>query len=130
MKIKVSNTTNIQLDWLAAKCEGLEVLILIDPIEVSLTTVQDHLKYGGWVFKPSTNWLQGGQIIDRADIDTFNTATDLGFKAVLVLNHDFPEVYFQQYGPTKLIAAMRCYVASKLGEEVEVPEELGEQSCT
>jgi len=28
------------------------------------------------------------------------------------------------YGPTPLIAAMRCYVASKLGEEVEAPEEL------
>ena len=26
-------------------------------------------------------------------------------------------------GPTPLIAAMRCYVASKLGDEVDVPEE-------
>ena len=29
-----------------------------------------------------------------------------------------------QYGPTYLIAAMRCYVASKLGDEVEIPEDL------
>lgn len=29
-----------------------------------------------------------------------------------------------RYGPTPLIAAMRCYVASKLGDEVEIPEEL------
>ena len=29
-----------------------------------------------------------------------------------------------QNGPTPLIAAMRCYVASKLGDEVEVPVEL------
>lgn len=28
------------------------------------------------------------------------------------------------YGPTPLIAAMRCYVSSKLGDEVEVPKEL------
>jgi len=28
------------------------------------------------------------------------------------------------YGPTPLIAAMRCFVASKLGEEVDVPQEL------
>lgn len=28
------------------------------------------------------------------------------------------------YGPTPLIAAMRCFVASKLGDEVEVPDEL------
>jgi hypothetical protein len=30
-----------------------------------------------------------------------------------------------QYGDTPLIAAMRCYVASKLGDEVEIPKELG-----
>lgn len=35
---------------------------------------------------------------------------------------DWPRHYWQ--GPTTLIAAMRCYVASKLGDEVEVPEEL------
>jgi len=28
------------------------------------------------------------------------------------------------HGDTPLIAAMRCYVASKLGDEVEIPEEL------
>jgi hypothetical protein len=28
------------------------------------------------------------------------------------------------YGHTPLIAAMRCYVASKLGDEVEIPQEL------
>ena len=27
-------------------------------------------------------------------------------------------------GPTPLIAAMRCYVASKLGDEIEIPTEL------
>jgi hypothetical protein len=28
------------------------------------------------------------------------------------------------HGHTPLIAAMRCYVASKLGDEVEIPDEL------
>jgi hypothetical protein len=28
------------------------------------------------------------------------------------------------FGPTPLFAAMRCYVASKLGDEVDVPEDL------
>ena len=27
-------------------------------------------------------------------------------------------------GPTPLVATMRCYVASKLGDEVDVPDEL------
>lgn len=34
------------------------------------------------------------------------------------------QVHRVYFGPTPLIAAMRCYVASKLGDEVEVPEEL------
>ena len=30
----------------------------------------------------------------------------------------------EAFGPTPLIAAMRCFVASKLGDEVEVPNEI------
>jgi hypothetical protein len=29
-----------------------------------------------------------------------------------------------QNGPTPLVAAMRCYVASKLGDTVEIPDDL------
>ena len=36
--------------------------------------------------------------------------------------YDVQEIKYS--GPTPLIAAMRCYVASKLGDEVDVPEEL------
>lgn len=38
----------------------------------------------------------------------------------------YGEVFTRRYysGPTPLIAAMRCYVASNLGEEVEIPEEV------
>jgi len=31
---------------------------------------------------------------------------------------------YEQRGPAPLIAAMRCYVASKLGNEIDIPEEL------
>lgn len=37
------------------------------------------------------------------------------------------KVRFRQAGATLLIAAMRCYVTSKLGEKVEVPDELLEE---
>ena len=33
-------------------------------------------------------------------------------------------VWIDQHGPTPLIAAMRCYVTSKLGDEVEIPKDL------
>ena len=32
-----------------------------------------------------------------------------------------------EYGPTPLIAAMRCFVVSKLGDEVNVPDDLNKE---
>jgi len=118
MKIKTSEATNIQLDWLVTKCEVSASGVNPGYLAVEAFNLNwDELSY-------SFDWAQGGPIIDSADIDTFNTATDLGFKAVIVPDHEHPEIYFQQYGSTRLVAAMRCYVVSKLGDEVEVPDEL------
>ena len=41
-----------------------------------------------------------------------------------MIQQDEYELAIHGRGPTPLIAAMRCYVASKLGDEVEVPDEL------
>ena len=64
----------------------------------------------------STDWAEGGPIIERERIDVLYEH-DLRWIAV-------PQKGIESYGPTPLIAAMRCYVASKLGDEVEIPEEL------
>lgn len=69
-------------------------------------------------FSPSTNWSQGGPIIEREKIDVFSTSNGNLWCAQSDVR------VFNGYGPTPLIAAMRCYVASKLGDEVEIPEEL------
>lgn len=67
----------------------------------------------------STNWAQGGPIIEREEIYLNpNNGNDLWFAETTI---DGPR---GEYGPTPLIAAMRCFVASKLGDEVEIPEEL------
>jgi len=75
----------------------------------------------------STNWAQGGPIIERECIATYAS----GACSVTPKNPDYwvaeildTEEMITQYGPTPLIAAMRCYVASKLGDEVEIPSEL------
>ena len=64
----------------------------------------------------STNWSQGGPIIQREKI-----AVDYDHD---VWNASIKGQRHYWSGPTPLIAAMRCYVASKLGDEVEIPEEL------
>jgi hypothetical protein len=42
------------------------------------------------------------------------------FSKVLIMQ----AIVTKYFGPTPLIAVMRCYVALKLGDEVEIPEEL------
>ena len=71
----------------------------------------------------STDWSQGGPIIERELINLNNPFGQ---------NHDNEEWVatwkfggFEEYlGPTPLIAAMRCYCCAKLGEFVDIPEEL------
>ena len=74
---------------------------------------------------PSTNWAQGGPIIEREEISISRefAASKVEWAAWTPAPiRDDAEAF--GYGPTPLIAAMRCYVASKLGDEVEIPKGL------
>lgn len=72
-------------------------------------------------YHPSTDWSQGGPIIEREFITLINAAGDDVWSAYPIAEDP---VAHRKSGPTPLIAAMRCYVASKLGDEVEVPDGL------
>ena len=122
--MKTSELTGIALDWAVAKCEGATDF-WFDTVAthwVKLDGKDRALRYG-WAqsYLPSTNWAQAGPIIDREKIsidyrDTFDWW-------VAYVNGGTDEEYGCT-GPTPLIAAMRCYVASKLGDEIEIPKEL------
>lgn len=112
MKINVKDATLLQLDWLVAECEGKQ-----NDCEVHAGNLWYGRVTSGFVqYRPSTNWSQGGPIIEREGIVPHKNATD-----VAAYYYNKGGIY---RGPTPLIAAMRCYVASKLGDEVEIPEEL------
>ena len=113
MKIKTSELSGVQLDWAVAQCEKHEV-----KFECNLLFFSDKLQMldYGIVYQPSKDWEYGGPIIEREGI-ALKRIID-GWRATRDwIRYDFT-------APTPLIAAMRCYVASKLGEEVEVPEGL------
>ena len=105
MKIKTSELTGAALDWAVAKCEGIQ----------DSEFVRTHMD--AWPY--STDWAQGGPIIEREKIGSLHEAR--GVWSASTEWNDPAKVF---YGKTKLIAAMRCYVASKLGAEVEIPNEL------
>ena len=127
MKVKTNELTGSALDWAVAKCLGEDESETLDP----LTWVYTAKPTGCWDF--STDPSQAHPIIERERISTIPTV-DGGWAAYVPdgtrwvpRSQDGVEIYnwaHKQTGPTPLIAAMRCYVASKLGDEIEVPEEL------
>ncbi len=102
--IKTSELQGPALDWAVA--EGR-----ID---------EDGDLVGRYEFDYSTDWAQGGPIIEREGIGIWPSEREgnKGQWGARMLNTHIA------YGPTPLIAAMRCYVASKMGDEVDLPEEL------
>lgn len=70
-------------------------------------------------FCPSTDWEDGGPIIEREQIAPYHRDED-GSDNVWHAVCPMPKGYeATEDGPTLLIAAMRAYVASKYGDEVE-----------
>ena len=114
MKIKTSELSGEQLDWAVAKCEGQEVVFE----DGELCLPSSYFKDGD-PYKPSTNWGQGGPIIEREEIKV-GPQIHSGWEST-VWENCRP---ISSKGPTPLVAAMRCYVASKLGDEIEIPEEM------
>lgn len=105
--MKTSELTGAALDWAVAKCEGR-------PHSYAVVDVKGEPPLTAVVFTPSTDWAQGGPIIEEQGIDLYQSGS---WAAEMGGVH-------RQEGPTPLIAAMRCYVASKLGDEIEVPKEI------
>jgi len=102
--MKTAELTEAALDWAVAKCEGV----------ISGNECLDRID---WLTEYSTDWAQGGLIIEREHIALWSEGYD--WEAKRYGQHE-------SWGQTPLIAAMRCYVASKLGNEVEIPKELTE----
>lgn len=132
MKIQTSELVDHALDWAVATAQGIKAYVLVErdrgqqrPLQrwcaINLS-IQSHDRYA-----PSANWALAGPIIERhifrlEDTDGGDADTErwLAEGAAGVV----------QFGPTPLIGAMRCYVASQLGESVDVPNEVIDASHT
>ena len=138
--MRVSELTGHALNWAVAMAEGDKVYhprlgrpsdwnkeaYLADGSDDRWVVRVENARvahFVDWTYNPSGDWMQGGPIIEREEF---------------TLSHSpYEHVFYgrarpwcaekrgvMEYGPTPLIAAMRCYVASKLGDEVEIPAEL------
>lgn len=118
--MKTYELTGAALDWAVAKCEGKAFAKKGEKFKLA--------------YSPSTVWAQGGPIIEREKItvapfyDRWVASPSVG-EFIRDGDGDCMTIAMWEsephfYGPTPLTAAMRCYVASKLGSTVEVPAEL------
>ena len=122
--VKTTKLIGPALDWAVAKCEGYEVDhdFTLAGIFMPGWFVQMGSNY--WkpfeTYTPSTNWSQGGPIIERENLVVGPTGGGIFPDKWAASSENSPYLF----APTPLIAAMRCHVTNKLGDEVNVPKEL------
>ena len=112
-QIATHELSGAALDWAVAKCGG--------SLAANTNNVFDFKAFN---FSPSTNWAQGGPIIERERMGVWPSESIEGEWACRPDYEVYPKRTSPSYGTTPLIAAMRCYVASKLGDTIDVPTEL------
>lgn len=142
MKIKTNELIDITLDWAVASIEGAQIsIVVVDGIpeiwdnediydnfkgqdcycnrDGKPRFIRDGKPVGLWgnPMKSYLNWSQGGPIIERERI-----LIEPHSGNQWCATYKCPDAIYD--GHTPLIAAMRAYVASKLGDEIEIPEEL------
>lgn len=123
-EVKTSELIGPALDWAVAQALGGERK------PYRFASNEDAPMDRAWVFPtgyactrwaPSTDWGQGGPLIEREQIELEWGGIDgkaLWWKA----SHQ--DIAGGQLGLAPLIAACRAIVAAKLGDTVQVPDEL------
>lgn len=143
-KVKTGDLIGTALDWAVAKAQGLRVVHYRTWLETEdeywkgkicdwagaegyRVITDDNLTAD--ILSYSIDWAQGGPIIEREKIALYLYKDPGSWQAKKLCESSWNTSWtFVSSSP--LIAAMRCYVASKLGHGIEVPSELLQgQSC-
>jgi hypothetical protein len=115
IKTKTINLKGAALDWAVAQIEDIPVVVRANDLFYADSQFSD-----GGIYCPSVSWDQGGPIIDKYDVFP---------SRYFGCSEDNPERYqagtlYWMRGETPLMAAMRSLVASKFGDEIDVPESI------
>jgi hypothetical protein len=117
--MKTNELTGAALDWAVAKAEGLLAFGWEDDmglLKITLSTGETEY------FIPTMKWDQGGPIIEREGISVMYRT---GVRMTASINGQYEQTIGHMHkGNIGLLVAMRCYVASKLGDEIDLPKEL------
>lgn len=128
MRMKTADLTGAALDIAVAFALGYKMILLRRGRGRKRISCICELEGGGAIayadFSPSTNWEQGGPLIESGLISTLYHPEDSPNSA------GFWRAWFRFDSPvfedkSQLVAACRAIVQSSLGDEVEVPDDIG-----
>lgn len=121
--VDVSKLEGSALDWAVATAAGAYgVATGTDDLlgnKIWAVPGFSNMRWDDWT--PSTDWSQGGPLIDL-HIEQVEKMS--GANPVRAWCADTAKDERYMFGPTLLVAACRAIVAAKLGEVVEIPAEL------
>ena len=119
-KVKTNELIGAALDWAVGVAEGRQPGAYKGVVRATAhPDCPDSPPMFGPELSYSTDWAQGGPILDRERI-TIRQWTNMPIIHAYMPHDGAP----WGAGPTPLIAAMRCFCCSRLGREIEVPDEL------
>lgn len=126
MKVKTAELSGRALDWAVAIAEGWQP---DRPQDGQLTRNSRYIVVGDktvdqrYWYNPSTDWSQCGPL--TRDLLVMTRANNGAWLASCPIK-SFDDENAHQWGDTLQIAICRAVVASKLGDEVDIPDELME----
>jgi hypothetical protein len=130
MLVKTSDLIGPALDWAVATADGEDVIVHgvgqyrydkrggIHCCKYGCTFGPRSITHDVPGYSPSEDWSQGGPLIEKYDVELWRHS---GGHVVATI-HGGKQLYSN--GETRLIAACRAIVAAKLGDQVDVPDEL------
>lgn len=115
MKVKTSELSGVQLDYAVAWAidSGQPV--------VHITSETSFVELNGEFYSPSTNWIQCGELVKPHEV-AFATHPAGRLWRACALKAPINNVI--EEGEIPQIAICRAVVAAKLGDEVDIPDEL------
>ena len=102
--MKISELKDELLDYWVAKASDMAEVHVVD----------SHCLVNGNRWEPSVDWAQGGPIIEREGINLSHSLEPGSEHCTAYMRSG----RHRQKGLTPLVAAMRCYVDFKFGEDV------------
>lgn len=123
MKVQSKSLSGNALTWAVAHVQNLS------PRIHQLSGGGISVCYSGNQAMPFTEWTQGGKLVDDEDIDLDSNsarAPHVRCRAIMTskIKSTFGFERVDAFGPTKLIAAMRCLIIAAVGKEIDIPDEL------